>query len=79
METPALLVALVVQVHVGLISSSRQVHALAVDLDGRRRGHHVDGPDRSGGGRPAVAEDGLVIAVDDGHVRRLGQQGEPGS
>ena len=78
MVCPALLVTLVVQVDVGLIGGGGHVHALAVDLDRCGRGYHVDSPDSSAACRPAVAENGLVVAVDDCQVRGFGEQGEPG-
>lgn len=74
MERPALLIALFVQIHVVLAHRRGQVHPLAVDGDVRWGRHQVDGPNRSGAGGPAVAEDGLIITVDEGQVWRLGKQ-----
>jgi hypothetical protein len=52
-----------VEVDKGVGSGSGQVESLAVDLDGRRLGKHLEDVEAGGTGRPGIAEDRLVVAV----------------
>lgn len=71
-EDVALAVVLVV-VHDALRGNAGQVLAGSVDVDDGRGRQHVDGPDGADASRPAVAENGFVVAVEESHVRSLGE------
>lgn len=60
-------------------SGSGQVESLAVDLDGRRLGKHLKDVEAGGTGRPGIAENGLVVAVQVGHMRGVIEERKLGS
>ena len=76
MEAEAVLGALGLEVEQGLGRGGGQVEALDVDVDGGRLGQHLEYPEVAGAGGPAVAEDRLGVAVEDGGVGGLGQSRE---
>lgn len=49
------------------------VQSLLVDVDLGRGREHLEDVEVGGGNRPGVAEDGLVVAVQESHVRSVGQ------
>lgn len=70
------LLAVVVAGDNGLGGSAGEVEAGSVDVNGSGGREHFKGPDDTGTGRPRVAENGLVVAVEDGHVGSLGEDGK---
>lgn len=54
------------------------VEALLVDVNGGGLGQHLKDPDIACAGGPAVAEDGLVLAIDEAHVGGRGEESESG-
>lgn len=75
-EAEVVLGLLGVEVEKSLAGGGGQVETSAVDVDGRRRGQHLEHPEGPGARGPGVAEDGLVVAVDQGRVRGVGQSSE---
>lgn len=67
-----------VQVHEGLAGGRGEVQSLAPDVNLGRLGHHLESPESSSAGGPRVAEDRLVIAVEQGQMRLLGLSRELG-
>lgn len=57
-------------------SGARHVEASLVDVNGSRLGQHLKGPDGADASGPRVAEDALVLAVENSHMRCLGGDGE---
>lgn len=58
--------------------SCGHVESLLVNLHGSRRRKHIDGPDASRAGGPGIAQNRLVIAVDNAHEGRTGDDGKLG-
>jgi len=56
-----------------------QVESLAVDLDGRGLGKHIKDVKTRRAGRPGVAKNGLVVAVQVGHMRGVFEERKLGS
>lgn len=54
------------------------VEAALVDVDGIEVREHVKHPNGAGASRPAVAENGLVLAAEHAHVRAVRNDGEFG-
>lgn len=53
-----------------------QVDPLFVNVDLRGRGEHIEDPKAARAGGPAVAENGLVIAVEQAYVRRIRERSQ---
>lgn len=68
-EGEGLLVASLLQLDKLLRSNGGKVKPLLVDVDGGRLGEHLEGPEVADVGGPGIAEDGLVVAVENAHVR----------
>jgi hypothetical protein len=79
MAEELILVTSGVEVDKGVGSGSGQVESLAVDLDGRRLGKHLENVEAGGTGRPGIAENGLVVAVQVGHMRGVIEERKLGS
>lgn len=75
-QSVARLLAVVVVGENGLGGGAAEVETVCVDVNGGGGREHVKGPDDTGTGRPRVAENGLVVAVEDGHVGGLGEDGK---
>lgn len=68
-QDKVLLVASLLQLHNLVRSDGGKVKPLLVDVDGGGLGEHVEGPDVANVGGPGIAKDGLVVTVEDAHVR----------
>lgn len=68
-QDKVLLVASLLQLHNLVRSDGGKVKSLLVDVDGGGLWEHVEGPDVANVGGPGIAKDGLVVAVEDAHVR----------
>lgn len=71
-------VAILVQLDEVVRGHGGHVEALGVDVDRGRGGQDLEDPEGAGGGGPGVAEDGLVVAVDQGGMGAVGLKGEFG-
>lgn len=56
-----------------------QVKPLAVNLDGRRFGEHLNDIEAGGTRRPGIAENGLVVAIQVGHMGGVVEERKLGS
>ncbi len=59
------------QLHEIVRSYGRHVEALGIDIDGSWGWQDLEDPDSAGWGRPGIAEDRLVFAVEQGGVGRI--------
>lgn len=56
-----------------------QVKPLAINLDGRRFGEHLNDIEAGGTCRPGIAENGLVVAIQVGHMGGVVEERKLGS
>lgn len=55
-----------------------EVEPLLVDINRRRGWEHIESPDGSRTGRPAITKDRLVVTIEHTHLRRARENGKFG-
>jgi hypothetical protein len=75
-EPRAVLVTGSVQGNKCLRGVGSRVDSVLVNVDGSGRREHLERPDDTATGRPAVAKDSLVVTVDNAHVGRTRKDGK---
>lgn len=73
---PALLVTGDVGINNFLSGDGGEIQALDENISLSRGGEDIKSPENTGGSRPAVAENRLIVAVDVSEMRRLGELSE---